>query len=176
MMHRAGLKAVYREGDTFDGALLPYRGSSMFLYALLPNAGRTPEDVLASLDPEHLVPASSDFDLDLKFPRFQLDFSASLAPDLERMGMDVAFHYPEADFGPMGSRDFYIHDVLHKTRLEVDEKGTVAAAATAVLMISGAAMMRSRPVKTLVFDRPFVVLIGDSRTGALLFAGVIEEP
>jgi len=65
--------------------------------------------------------------------------------------------------------------VIHKTRLEVDEKGTVAAAATAVT-VTAAAMMRPRPTKTLVFDRPFVVLIGDSQTGALVFAGAIEEP
>ena len=75
----------------------------------------------------------------------------------------------------MGSRRFFISDVIHKTRLEVDEKGTVAAAATAVT-VTASAMMRPRPAKTLVFDRPFVVLIGDSQTGALLFAGAIEEP
>jgi serpin B len=91
------------------------------------------------------------------------------------MGMDVAFHYPGADFSRMGSGRFFISDVIHKTRLEVDEKGTVAAAATAVTM-KAAAMMRPRPSETLVFDRPFVVLIGDSQSGALLFAGVIEEP
>ena len=65
--------------------------------------------------------------------------------------------------------------MIHKTRLEVDEKGTVAAAATAVTM-TAAAMMQPRPLKTLVFDRPFVVLIGDTQTGALLFAGSIENP
>jgi serpin B len=78
----------------------------------------------------------------------------------------------------MGSRQFYLSEVIHKTRLEVDEKGTVAAAATAVLALAGARYLppRPRPIKTLVFDRPFVVLIGDSQTDAVLFAGVIEEP
>jgi serpin B len=104
-----------------------------------------------------------------------MDFSASLAESLKRMGMDVAFHYPQADFGPMGSKDFFLSDVIHKTRLEVDEKGTVAAAATAVIMAAGAAMI-PRTKKILVFDRPFVALIGDSQTGAVLFAGVIEDP
>jgi serpin B len=75
----------------------------------------------------------------------------------------------------MGSRQFFISDVLHKTRLEVDEKGTVAAAATAVTM-GAAAMLRPRPLKTLVFDRPFAVVIADSQTGAILFAGAIEDP
>jgi serpin B len=66
--------------------------------------------------------------------------------------------------------------VIHKTRLEVDEKGTVAAAATAVIMRAGSAMPQQREKKTLIFDRPFVALIGDSQTGAILFAGVIEDP
>jgi len=92
------------------------------------------------------------------------------------MGMDVAFHYPQADFVPMGSKEFYISDVIHKTRLEVDEKGTVAAAATAVMMMAGSAMPQQRPVKTLVFDRPFALLIGESQSGAVLFAGAIEDP
>jgi serpin B len=176
MMHQAGLTGAYGSGGNFEGAMLYYMQSSKFLYALLPHAGSTPKDVLASLNPAKLTAGPWEFDLDLKLPRFSLDFASSLAEDLEKMGMKIAFHYPEADFGPMGSRDFYISDVIHKTRLEVDEKGTVAAAATAVIMAAGSAMMAPRPVKTLVFDRPFVVLIGDSQTGALLFAGVIEEP
>ena len=176
MMHQARLTGAYGAGSNFEGAMLGYKQSGMYFYAMLPHEGSTPKAVLASLHPEQLTAAPSDFDLDLKLPRFHLDFSASLAGDLQKMGMSVAFHYPEADFSPMGSRDFYISDVIHKTHLEVDEKGTVAAAATAVMMATGSAMMRPRPVKTLVFDRPFVVLIGDSQTGALLFAGVIEEP
>ena len=175
MMHQGLLAGAYRAGGNFEGAMLYYKQSSMFLYALLPRAGSTPKDVLASLRAEDLAAGPAEFDLDLKLPRFNLDFSASLAEYLEKMGMDVAFHYPGADFSAMGSGRFFISDVIHKTRLEVDEKGTVAAAATAVTM-TGSAMMRPRAFKTLVFDRPFVVLIGDSLTGALLFAGAIEEP
>jgi serpin B len=175
MMHQARLTGAYRAGGNFEGAMLYYKQSSMFLYALLPQPGSTPKDVLAALRVEDLAAGPSEFNLDLKLPRFNLDFSASLADYLKEMGMEVAFHYPDADFSPMGSRRFFISDVIHKTRLEVDEKGTVAAAATAVT-VTAAAMMRPRPTKTLVFDRPFVVLIGDSQTGALVFAGAIEEP
>ncbi len=175
MMHHPRVTGAYRSGSDFDGALLYYKQSTMFFCALLPHAGKTPREVLASLDPAHLTDGPAEFDLDLKLPRFNLDFSSSLVEYLKKMGMDVAFRYPEADFKPMGSKEFFISDVIHKTRLEVDEKGTVAAAATAVVMAAGSAM-RPREVKTLVFDRPFVVLIGDSQTGALLFAGVIETP
>src|SRR3984957_2046376 len=176
MMHQSRLTGAYRSSANFEGAMLYYKESSAFFYALLPQSGHTPTDVLASLDLARLATAPTDFDLDLKLPRFTLDFSASLVEYLKKMGMDVAFHYPGADFSPMGSRDFFISDVLHKTRLEIDENGTVAAAATAVIMRAGAAMRQQRPTKTLVFDRPFVALIADSQTGALLFAGVIEDP
>jgi serpin B len=176
MMQQTRLTGAYRSGPNFEGAMLYYKESSMFFYALLPQAGKTPKDALASLDLEHLTAGDTEFDLNLKLPRFNLDFSASLVQDLKKMGMDVAFHYPQADFVPMGSKEFYISDVIHKTRLEVDEKGTVAAAATAVMMTAGAAMPIQRPVKTLVFDRPFALLIGESQTGAVLFAGAIEEP
>lgn len=176
MMHQSKLIGAYRSGSNFEGAMLFYKESSMFFYALLPQPGKTPKDVLASLDPEQLTGGAAEFDLDLKLPRFSLDFSASLVEYLAKMGMDVAFHHPQADFTPMGSKGLFISDVIHKTRLEVDEKGTVAAAATAVIMLAGTAMPQPRPVKTLVFDRPFVALIGDSQTGAVLFAGAIEDP
>ena len=176
MMQQLRLTGAYRSGSNFEGAMLFYKESSMFFYALLPQPGKTPKDVLASLDLEHLTSGPTEFDLNLKLPRFTLDFSASLVVDLKKMGMDVAFHYPQADFVPMGSKEFYISDVIHKTRLEVDENGTVAAAATAVMMTAGAARPMQRPVKTLVFDRPFALLIGQSQTGAILFAGAIEEP
>jgi serine protease inhibitor len=176
MMQQTRLTGAYRTGPNFEGAMLYYKESSMFFYALLPQPGKTAKDALASLDLEHLTGGDTEFDLNLKLPRFNLDFSASLVEDLKKMGMDVAFHYPQADFVPMGSKEFYISDVIHKTRLEVDEKGTVAAAATAVMMTAGTAMPIQRPVKTLVFDRPFALLIGESQTGAVLFAGVIEEP
>jgi len=174
MMHQARVKAAYRAGGNYEGAMLSYRQSSIFMYALLPKPGTTTREVVGALDAETLTAGVSDSELDLKLPRFTLDFSSSLAGYLANMGMAAAFRYPGADFSAMGSGQFFISDVLHKTRLEVDEKGTVAAAATAVT-VTAAAMMR-RQVRTLVFDRPFVVLIGESRTGALLFAGVIENP
>ncbi len=176
MMHHADLKLAYREGPGFTGAALRYQASSVLFYALLPAAGTKPADVLAHLDLAALLKSDSEFDLDLKLPRFSLDFGESLSGYLKALGMDVAFHYPQANFRPMGSELFFISDVIQKTRLEVDEEGTVAAAATAVLMGAGAGRPKPQETKVLVFDRPFVALIADERTGALLFAGTIERP
>jgi serine protease inhibitor len=110
MMHHPNLTSAYRSGGNFEGAMLYYKESSVFLYALLPQPGIAPKHVLASLRTEHLTDGPANFDLDLKLPRFSLDFSASLGEYLKRMGMEVAFHFPQADFGPMGSKQFFISE------------------------------------------------------------------
>jgi serine protease inhibitor len=183
-MHRSAIPGAYRSGNGFEAAALPYgssryQSSQIALYAVLPAAGKSPEEVLAKIMVKELVVASQRNVLellDLRLPRFTLDFSAGLRGPLEQMGMSVAFGR-EADFSPMGSPKFYINEVLHKTRLEVDEEGTVAAAVTAVVT-AAAKPEKPQPVerKTLVFDRPFGLLLCDTQTGAVLFAGVIYDP
>jgi serpin B len=66
--------------------------------------------------------------------------------------------------------------MLHKTRLEVDEEGTVAAAATAMVMVTSSFMPQRIKRKILVFDRPFAVLLRDMMTGTIVFVGVVYEP
>jgi serpin B len=173
-MHRGSLPRGYRSGPGYEAAALPYASSDIVLYAILPAPGKTPEEALAKISIASLRSASQPVELDLKLPKFTLDFAAELNRPLEEMGMASAFR-GGADFVPMGSPKFYIGQVLHKTRLEVDEEGTVAAAATATVMRATGAM-RPMEKKTLVFDRPFALLLCDTRTGAILFAGVIYDP
>jgi serpin B len=174
-MHQAVLHGAYRSGDGFEAAVLPYGRSGMALCAILPAPGRSPEEALAKVSIQKLIQGYEPFDLELRLPRFTLDFSASLKQPLGQMGMGIAFQDRGAEFAPLGSPLFYIGDVLHKTRLEVDEEGTVAAAATAVVMETSA-LARRVEKKTLVFDRPFALLLCDTSTGAILFAGVVYEP
>jgi serpin B len=174
MMHNAKLSGAYRSGDGFEAARLPYQSSGMAMYAILPAQGARPEQAMAKVSIGSLIHGFDAAELDLRLPRFTLDYSTKLKDPLERMGMGIAFQSPGADFGPMGSSQLFIGQVLHKTRLEVDEEGTVAAAATAVVMRPGAMPMR-RETKTLVFDRPFGVLLCDESTEAVLFAGVVYE-
>lgn len=174
-MHRDSISRAYRSGPGFEAAALPYASSDIALYAILPAPGESPEQALKKISVQNLRFSSEPVDLDLKLPKFILDFGATLKTPLERMGMALAFQ-PGADFTPLGSPKFYIGQVLHKTRLEVDEEGTVAAAATAVTMLATSAMPQKREKKTLVFDRPFALLLCDTQTGAILFAGVIYDP
>ncbi len=175
MMHRAGLQGAYRSGDGFEAARLPYQSPGMALYAILPAPGTAPEQAMAKVSIGSLIRGSNLVELDLQLPRFSLSYSTKLKDPLERLGMAIAFRYPGADFGPMGSSELFIGQVLHKTRLEVDEEGTVAAAATAVIMTPGAAMPQRVERKTLVFDRPFGVMLCDEQTDAVLFAGVVYD-
>jgi serpin B len=176
MMHNAWLRRAGLSGAGFEGVAMPYQYSGAALYAILPAPGRSPEDVLAGLTADRLFSSADSEDVDLRLPRFAFDFSAEMKEVLRRLGMGIAFEFPGAEFAPLGSPLFYLGEVLHKTRLEVDEEGTVAAAATAALMRAGSAMARPARKKVLVFDRPFGVLLIDIPTRAILFAGVVYEP
>lgn len=171
MMHQKSIPGAYRSGDGFEAAALDYRDSHMRLYAILPSPGSSPEQALAKISMDQLKVPPGHVELDLRMPRFTLDYKEELTDALSRMGMGAAFQ-PGADFAAMGSPGFFIGGVVHKTRLEVDEEGTVAAAATAVKMLPSSVPR----VKTLVFDRPFALLLCDTQTNAVLFAGVVYEP
>ncbi|MBZ5508444.1 MAG: serpin family protein [Acidobacteriia bacterium] len=170
MMHNPSISGAYRKGDGFEAAALDYRSSHIRFYAILPSPGSSPEQVLAKISMQQLRSGPREIELDLRLPRFTLDYKEELEESLSRMGMSAAFH-SGADFAPMGSPSFFLGGVVHKTRLEVDEEGTTAAAATGGLI--SASVSR---VKTLVFNRPFALLLCDTQTNAILFAGVVYEP
>lgn len=111
----------------------------------------------------------------LTVPKYELEWSGSLAEILPEMGLSGAFDISAADFTAMGSSDngpLFIGDVIHKTVLKVNEKGTEAAAVTVVEAPAGAAMPTDLVV--LRFDRPFVCGIVDMESGAPLFLGTVE--
>ena len=174
MMHAGSISRAYRKGPGFEAAALDYEGSQIKFLAVLPDHGKTPEEVLRNLPLKSLLSSGLNDQLDLRLPKFTLDFSANLNQQLKAMGMGIAFDPNNGGFTPMGSPDFYISDVLHKTHVEVDEEGTVAAASTAIVM--KALAMPPGEKKTLVFDRPFAVVLCDSQTGAVLFSGVVYDP
>ena len=95
--------------------------------------------------------------------------TASLAEILPAMGMDLAFTGGAADFSGMtGNPEFYISDVVHQAFVSVDEHGTEAAGATAVIMMRTS---NGGETPTVTFDRPFVFMVRDNETGAVLFMG-----
>jgi len=106
-------------------------------------------------------------------PKFEFESEFGLVDTLDNMGMPASFS-AQADFSGMnGTRDLAITDILHKAFVSVDEAGTEAAAATAVII--GETAMPGEPVEVTV-DRPFVFLIRDIKTDSILFIGRVMNP
>ena len=112
---------------------------------------------------------------DVYFPKFKLETKYSLSKTLGAMGMPTAFT-DKADFSDMdGSNDLYIGDVIHQAFIDVNEEGTEAAAATAVVIGVGAVQPEQQP-PVFRADHPFIFLIQDTETGNILFMGRVINP
>jgi serpin B len=163
----AGLKAVE----------LPYKGEELSMIVLLPDAVdglAKMEDQLTAENVQRWTAALSRREVLVYLPRFHVESGFGLGPTLAAMGMPLAFS-PQADFSGMsGRRDLSISAVVHKARVDVDEQGTEAAAATGVAVGVTAAVTDPPPIFRA--DHPFVFLIRDRRTGAILFLGRVVNP
>lgn len=167
----------YTETPRFQTVSLPYGQGRMSLYVLLPKSGVTAAAVVDGLTPaswSQTLGKMKRSEVVLTLPRFQANFQATLNAPLIALGMGSAFG-SSADFTPMGLHGGFLGAVIHKAILEVDEEGTVAAAATAVVMARSAMRRPEEPIVMRV-DHPFVCLLRDNATGMLLFAGVIQNP
>jgi serpin B len=165
----------YAEGEGYQAVELLYDGRELSMVILLPEAGEfeTFEGSLDAARVDAIVAALAHREVALKMPKFEFDSDFSLQDPLVAMGMPDAFA-EVADFSGMtGNRDLFIADVIHQAFVSVDEAGTEAAAATAVIMAELA--VPAEPVEVTV-DRPFVFLIRDIETGAILFVGRVVNP
>ena len=172
----------YAEGEDYQAVELPYDGNELSMVILLPESGEfsTFENSLDSMKLQEILENlqyalvnGKRTEVALTMPKFAFESSFDLKNTLSNMGMQVAFS-ENADFSGMnGSRDLFITDVVHKAFVSVDEAGTEAAAATAVIVASTSIPME--PIKVNI-DRPFIFMIRDIETGALLFAGRVLDP
>jgi serpin B len=167
----------YTEGEGYRAVELLYDGRELSMVILLPASGNF-SDFEEALHGEQVYDIISELQLTgvaLTMPRFEFDSEFSLKNTLAEMGMPDAFIYPIADFSGMtGNRALFISDVLHKSFVAVDEAGTEAAAATAGIVAPSAGPPES-PVEVTI-DRPFIFLIRDIETGAILFVGRVLNP
>jgi serpin B len=165
----------YAEGDGYRVVELPYDGDELSMVILLPEADRF-EDFEDSLDAAGVSGMVQDveyMEVALTMPTFEFESKFSLAETLAAMGMPIAFS-TAADFSGMtGNRELMIVEVLHKAFVSVDEAGTEAAAATAVVV--GLTAAPEKPVEVTI-DHPFIFLIRDVETGAILFVGRVVDP
>ena len=158
---------------------MPYAGDELAMDVFVPNERDGIAELEAALDDKQVqtwLAALSTTEVEVTLPRLKIDppEPISLSNALTALGMELPF-VPAADFSAMADiSPLYIDDVFHKAFVELNEEGTEAAAATAVVMKTESAMM-SEPAR-LTADRPFVFMIRDLRSGAILFAGRVADP
>ncbi len=166
----------YTEADGVQILKMPYSGDKLSMLVLLPKSG-TVSSLEKKLTPDKLAQWRGKLDeqrVNVYFPRFKLETKYFLSENLTHMGMPSAFT-PAADFsGIDGMRDLFISAVIHQAYVSVDEKGTEAAAATAVIFLRSSVIEPAVPA--FKADHPFIFLIQDDETGNILFMGKVADP
>jgi serine protease inhibitor len=174
MMHQSATYG-YLQGANFQAVRIPYGAGRLSMLAVMPDAGTSLNSFVASLTPAMLAGWEGQLQTgmgNLSMPKFTATFGASLVQPLSTLGMQAAFcPDPQASFPGIGLT--CIQDVEHKTVVEVDESGTVAAGATTVTLTPTAVQA---PLFTLTLDHPFLYAIRDDQTGELLFIGAMTNP
>jgi serpin B len=176
----------YAKHDGYTAVSLPYAGDDLQFLVLLPDDVNGLRALESKLTGEMLSQCAKlqTRDVDLHLPKFKLEPpTITLAEKFEALGMKTAFDKPKgsANFdkmAPRTPRDYlYISQIFHKTFIAVDEKGTEAAAATAVAMMAGTALRSPPPPPIEVkIDRPFLYAIQHVPSGVCLFLGRVTDP
>lgn len=178
MMKRSG-KFSYSAHEDWQAVKLPYGKGQMEMVVMLPGEQSSLKELVGQLEQEGLPP-DEDFSRSegtLRLPRFTASYGAELSKSLQELGVKQAFDPDQGDFSLMADMDspVYFGQVIHKTYIDVNEKGTEAAASTVIDMRAGAAPPADIPFDMTV-NRPFLFLIRDTQTGTVLFLGAIENP
>ena len=169
---------VYLEYKGAKGFKKQYSGGGYSFAAVLPPENAGIAGYVASLDGEtlaSLLGSARSADVSAYLPKFTFDYDINLNDTLIAMGMPTAFDPDDADLSGIGGSagNLYIGNVIHKTHIEVDARGTKAAAVTAVEIKDEGMAMPSPEIKTVVLDRPFVFMILDNSTGLPVFIGAV---
>ena len=183
MFMNAKKDVSYHEEDKFQVLALPYVGERLTMNIILPKEGTSIDAVLASLKSgkalmkQCLSPSTRPKNINIYIPRFKFDFNKTYNAILQSLGLTDMFSDAVADFSGITSEKpgIKVNSVIQKAFIDVNEEGTEAAAATAVVMTFGCAMPMLPPI-TFKADRPFVFLICDNKTNIILFMGKVMDP
>jgi serpin B len=161
--------------DQFSAVELPYKNKKFSMYLFLPAEGSTVSKMVDGLDGAewgNWIGQFSEADkFTVQMPKFKFEFERSLNDDLKRMGLGIAFT-DEADFSGISDIPLLISEVIHKTYIDVNEKGTEAAAVTAVVM----GVTSAGPANMIRLDHPFLFAITENSSRSILFIGKVSEP
>ncbi len=168
-----------------EGFIKPYKGGEYSFVGILPEEGESPEDLIeiiqeGNIDFAKTVREAEYSEVKAQIPEFSNDFDIELNDTYKQMGMEIPFSESEADFSEMmestdGSpAKIWIGRIIHKTHIDVDRKGTKAAAATVVEMRYKNEIEIDQS-RYIVLDRPFVYAIVENETGLPVFLGCINS-
>ena len=167
--------AEYPDKDGFAMVEMPYQGGGISMVIIAPNdpAGfRALEQRISAANLNQWIAALDFRETEIFLPKFKMEEKSSLREALQTMGMSSAFHSETSDFSGIGeAKEFSLKEIIHKGVIEVNEKGTEAAAATGAAIDSAPQFIPSFKA-----DRPFIFLIRDVERGAILFLGRMMNP
>lgn len=168
----------YYENDELQMVDLPYGNGDFSMTIVLPNKEKNIDALISEMSDQSWNSLTSNLSPDtgdIFLPRFKLEYKTELIKPLTEMGMGIAFSDGLADFSKMRSQnDLFISRVLHKSFVEVNEEGTEAAAVT-VVEVSTSSVGPSHGFSMLI-NRPFLFVIRENRSGAIMFIGKIVNP
>lgn len=187
MMHQTG-SFQHIEANNFKAVQLPYKGNELSLIILLPDTQKGIADLESRLSADTLnkwmtsLEEAGSVRIDLKLPKLKLKDKYELAETLQRLGLIAPFAGDPFHFAGMVDPEkqpgggVSIDKVVHQTFLEVDEKGTEAAAATAITMRKTATITPTETPIAFHADHPFLLILKHNETGTVLFLGRIADP
>lgn len=171
MMHQTDNFPYFQTGQ-YQAVSLGYGNNAYSMQVLLPTGENTVSDVIAQLSKQDwrtVGDKMSNREVSVYLPKFTIEYGGEMNDLLKRLGINTMFS-PDADFSNFCKTDTYISKVIQKAKIEVDEEGTKAAAATAAEVITTSVQGES-PIQFLA-DHPFVYVITERSTGTIIFAGV----
>ena len=185
LMNQTLKKARYLARDGYAALDLDYAGGDYALTVILPDAQDGLGAVEAAMTPDSFTTLLSDMDaaaekrVHVVLPKVKIEADYNLNDAMAALGLGDAFT-PKADFSGViegaGPGDLMISQVLHKTFLEIDEKGTEAAAATAIIMERTAIFIPDEEPVEFRADHPFLIALRHKATGDVMFIGRVEAP
>lgn len=166
----------YYSNETFQLLEMPYGSGKYSMLIFLPETGKTADNVISQLNPENIngwLLKMTEQKKMVYLPKFEFKFDDSLVDELSALGMTDAFNVMQANFtGISDAAKLYISEVMHKTYIKVDERGTEAAAVTGITI----GMLTVGPNDSFKADHPFVFAIREKDTQAILFIGKVMNP
>lgn len=171
MMH--GEAEMYLENENATGFIKKYEGGRYGFVAIRPNDNKTYKS-LAGMNVENLLASAQNVETHISMPNFTFENEMNLTSRLQDMGITTAFG-DLADFSNMGDMPISISSVLQKSKIELTESGTEAAAVTAIIFDNAAIIEKPEP-KVVDLDKPFYFIIMDLEYDEPLFMGYVSNP